>query len=467
VRIDAGAEIPVDGIVRAGECWLRREWLTGESAPIAIAVGDEVLAGSICVDASLQVRATAVGDERRRERLRLRMLEARRERPALVRFGDRCAQALLPLALFAAALAAWFGYADGGIGSAVSRAMSTLVVACPCAMGIAAPLAYWIAWAAPARRGVWLAGPEVLERLAQAQHVVFDKTGTLTAQVAIADIVYADASHALELHALIAGMQRGSRHPHAPILSSLSSTPREVDALRVVPARGQQAQHAGRTLRLGRASWLRELGVAVPCEDDRVHFAIDTQWQLAIELREALRLGAGPALRGLTDLGVASHLASGDHQARVATLQEQLPFATASGALDPEQKLKRIRALHSENVVMVGDGLNDALALAGASVGIALGAAADLSRQAAHVQSAGENPAVVPALIRFARRTRGIVLQNFAWAVAFNAVALTLGVLGKLHPIAAAFAMLGSSLIVLANSRRVGELPRLPQADAA
>jgi len=466
VSVPAAMELPVDGTVESGACWLRREWLTGESAPIAVGPGDFVVAGSVCGDAALRVRATAVGDERQREKLRQRLEEARRQRPSLVRMGDRWAQGLLFLALACAAAAFALGWRSGGSGEAVTRALSTLVVACPCAMGIAAPLVYWLAWAAPARRGVWLGGPDVIERLAAAEQVLFDKTGTLTSPDAVVeDIECAPGVDEAEFRRRVASLQEGSRHPFASALAALDPKAAPAEDIRVHAARGLAAREASHELQLGSARWMRELGVAVP-DDDRIHLAVDGVWQGSVGMGEKLRVGAGPAVRGLHSLAVGAHLASGDHLQRVEHIAARLPLDSVGGELDPEEKLQRLAGLGA-HAVMVGDGWNDSLALGRASVGIALGAAPDLARQAAHVHALDASPAVVPALIRYARRARTLVLQNFAWAVGFNAIALALGVAGKLHPIAAALAMLVSSLAVVANGRRVGDFPQLPKEQGA
>jgi Cu2+-exporting ATPase len=479
VEVHAGETVPVDGAIERGSAFLRREWLTGESIPRSAGRGDEVLAGFAPVDGSLWIRARATGSERESERLRSRLEAARRQRPTLLRAGDRAARWLLPIALFAAVVAALLGYRAAGAVEATERALAALVVACPCAMGIAAPLAFWLGWAAPARFGVWLDGPDVVERLAGIRAVLFDKTGTLTeaedSQVALQSSP--DAGWELEtLRAITASLQRHSRHPFARPLSALSDREIEFTEIQHLPARGLQATWDSHAVHLGSAALMSELGIVLAQEDvtsegPMVFLAIDRELQLRIQLDERLRFGAGPALRGLATLHVSSHVASGDQAGRVEALARLLPLDSHRAAMKPEEKLALVaRLAEAGGVAMVGDGLNDSLALAGASVGIALGHTADLTRDAAHVHALDASPAIVPALIRHARRVRGIVLQNFAWAIGFNLAALSAAALGVLHPILAAVLMAMSSFVVLANSQRARHFrcpPRTPEMPEA
>jgi heavy metal translocating P-type ATPase len=478
VELHAGDTVPVDGVIERGSSYLRREWLTGESIPRSAGVGDEVLAGFAAVDGSLWVRVRATGSERESERLRQRLEAARRQRPKLLRIGDRAASWLLPTALVAAVIAALLGYRAGGVIEATERALAALVVACPCAMGIAAPLAYWLGWAAPARSGVWLGGPDVVERLANIRAVMFDKTGTLTEtgdEELELDRMPAADWDVETLRAITAALQKHSRHPFGRSLATLSEREMEFSETQQLPARGLRATWDAHSVHLGSAALMADLGVDLPAEvnvgEGPVgYLAIDGKVQLRIRLSERLRFGAGPALRGLQHLSISSHLASGDEAGRVEALAQQLPLESHRAAMNPEEKLAFVASLAERgDVAMVGDGINDSLALAGASVGVALGQTADLTRDAAHIHAVDASPAIVPALIRHARRVRRIVLQNFAWAIGFNLAALSAAAVGMLHPILAAVLMAVSSFVVLANSQRARKFacpPRTPVATA-
>ncbi len=482
VRVEAGQQIPVDGVVLEGRAWVRSDWLTGESQPRAVGVDEQVLAGSIATDASLTVRATSTGSNCRKERLRRLLDDARGSRPPLVNLGDRMAGVLLVVALVVAVVAFGLGWREGGAVSAISRTVAALVVACPCAMGIAAPLAFWNAWSAPAAQGIWLRSPEVVERLAQVSHVVFDKTGTLTqpGRENIAVDLLVEGWSKERVLGVVSALEKEVRHPLAEVLRAPLGPVTTVflDDVRAVPGRGVTGVGAadfaqGHAFTLGSRRFMTEEGMAglpspVETSDHELFLACEGRIVARILLEERIRFGAGPAMRGLRSLGVSTELMSGDHEPRVRATANQLHIGASHGGVLPEQKLQKLRdRAGAHHVAMVGDGMNDAPAMAGAWVGIALAGATDLTRSAAHVTAIDASPAAVPALIRHARKARRVVLQNFAWAIAYNGVALFLAATGHLQPMMAAMVMLLSSFTVTLSSRRAGAFPRLPREQSS
>jgi heavy metal translocating P-type ATPase len=496
VEVAAGAVLPADGVVVEGEAGVDESMLTGESRLVRKEPGSEVAGGTCSVDGRLRVRVTAPVSESAAARIEALLAGARRERSRAERLADAVAGVLTPM-LFAVAVAAGvaWGLRDG-VDRGVLVAISVLVVACPCGLGIATPVAVWVALQAAARRGVVVRSAPVLERLASVGRVLFDKTGTLTdahPQVRAVAVAPGGQRTPAEILATCAALESGIEHPLARAIARAHSAVAAGDAppaeeVRAVAGAGVEGRVGGRRVAVGSARLAAErlgretpgwepcdwspVGGAAPGDGEptTVAFVVEDGRLLgAIGFAERPRDGAASALGEVRALGLGVSVVSGDASAR-AIVPALVSRDEVEVGLAPADKLDRIRRLRRAGgsgagaIAMVGDGINDAPALAAADVGIAVAGATDLARLTADVAILGGDLAAVPWLVRHARRVRRVAAQNLAWAFGYNLVAVGLAAAGWLSPLVASLAMIASSAAVVANARRLGERPPGPAA---
>ena len=471
VRIRAGERIAVDGMIVEGRSDIDRALVTGEALPVAVSPGSVVEAGAVNLSCPLVVRVDARHGERFIDRIGVRMLELSGAKSATALLAERFARLLVPAALLLSAISFCYGlYHAGNVAEAALRALSVLVAACPCAVGLALPLAYATAPATAARQGILFRDPASLEALASAKEMLFDKTGTLTAgALEVVDVVGASRQEVLQL---AAQAEAGIAHPIAEAIERAASRAGAQPAGAMADIRPQRHDQGtrwhdpqtGRTVLVGAASWLVAQGIAMPDGPSaltpgttRVEVARDGVWLGALILRDRLRVGAREAVETLHQAGLTTRLVTGDRQ------EPALAVAAAVGlALDrvhagclPEDKVAWISAAERP-VVFVGDGINDALALAAADCGVAVqGASATAVATAGVVIASGGLGGVIQAW-RLARRTLWVVRQNLAFSIVYNVAILGWAASGAIPPVAAAVAMLASSLSVVANTARLG-----------
>lgn len=476
VRVLAGEAVPVDGEVERGASRLDESSLRGESRPRTVGPGDRLLAGSINLDGQLWARAETVGEGTVLALLERSLAEARARRPALQRIADRVAAFFVPavvaLALGVFAAQAW----RGALAEGILRGLSVLLISCPCALGLAAPLACWHGLRRAARRGILFDGPETIERAARVDRLFFDKTGTLTLPVAaLRSTVTAPGLARGEALRLAASLESSSPHPIARgLLAAARAAGVAVtspEAARTVAGRGVEGRLDGRLLRLGSPRWARELGVEISLAgddaDDRLAVLLMEEGRVLarFELGEELRPDAASALAELRRMGVDLAILSGDRADATRRLGERLGLPAAGGLL-PEEKVARLAEARAEarhgsrsgRVAMVGDGLNDAPVLAAADVGIALASASELAASSGNVRLTADRLAAVPQTLAIARSVRRRIALNLAWAFGFNGIGLALAAAGRLSPVFAAIAMVLSSLVVVKISSGAGRL---------
>lgn len=455
ILVGLGERIGVDGVVEEGTSSLDASLVTGESQPAPAAQGVAVFAGTLNLDAPITVRATATGERTLlSECVRLiEAAEARRSR--FVVLTDRIARRYAPTVHGAALATFLFWYFGWGVGlqPALLNAAAVLIVTCPCALALAVPAVQVIATSRLLRAGVLLKSPTALERLARLDTVVFDKTGTLTEPVL--GLVHAEAVDPAALR-LAASLALASRHPLARSLAAAAGAVPAAEGVVEMPGKGLTLRTAAGEVRLGSRAfcgdataaastgpelWLARPGLAP------VRFAFD----------ERLRVDARETVARLRRFGVAVRLLSGDRAESVALAAESVGIVDWQAACSPVEKvaaIERLTAGHS--VLMVGDGLNDGPSLAAATVSASPSSAADVSQTVADVVFQGRRLFPVVAVIAMARRARSVMRQNLALAVGYNAVMVPLAMMGWVTPWLAAAAMSSSSLLVMANSFRVG-----------
>ncbi|PKP84136.1 MAG: ATPase, partial [Alphaproteobacteria bacterium HGW-Alphaproteobacteria-2] len=448
----------VDGVIEVGETEIDRAALTGESLPVFAGPGAEVSAGEVNLTGVLTVRVTARGEDTRLHRIANLVALAETARNRYTSLADRAARAYAPgvFVLGFVAFAGWMVW-SGDLRTAVNVAIATLIITCPCALGLAVPAVVTAASGRLYRAGVLLKSGTALERLAEVDTVVFDKTGTLTLGLPEAD---APLEHGAEALALAAGLARGSSHPLAQALRQAAETegvePAVVTALREVPGHGVEGLWQGQRLRLGRAAWA---GTDAGAGTDRTAtwLAVQGQPLRAYTFTDRPRPGAAETVAALVAAGCRVLLFSGDSRGAVAQTAARIGIAEWRAALTPEEKLAEVEALSvaGARVLMVGDGLNDTGALAAAHVSAAPGSALDVARVASDIVILGQRLDALADCLATARRARARISENFAISWVYNAVAVPIALAGLVTPFAAALAMSASSISVSLNALRL------------
>ena len=471
VRVRAGEEIPVDGRVIEGASDVSEPALTGESAPRLVGPGDIVFAGSVAVDGALVLEA-AGESETLVSRVDRWTREARSRRAPVEIAADRFVARFVPgVALIALGSALAWGVAGGDWARGGLAALSVLVVACPCALGIATPMATTIAITRAAGRGTLLRSGAVLEALDRIRLAAFDKTGTITRGRATVRAIRVDPAAEMPEEDILrraAAVEAAVDHPFARAIVLWARERRiaipEACEIHVIAGGGAGGRVDIQRVLLGSRSLLAREGVSNLDRFDgnsgnsAVGVAIDGRLVGVIELEDPVRPEARAAIEGLKSLGMAVALLSGDRAASVSSAAEEAGFDRAHADLDPQAKLevlRRWRGDYAGGVMMIGDGINDAPALAAATAGIAFGAASGLARQTADAVILRENLREVSELVVLSRRTMRVVRQNLVWAFGYNAVGILMAAFGFLRPVVAAAAMVLSSLFVVGNSLRL------------
>ncbi len=475
VRVLPGERIPADGVVLEGQSHVDESMLTGEPIPKAKGPGDEVVGGTVNGEGVLVVRVTRVGEATVLAQMARLVEEAQAYKPRVQEVADRIASVFVPIVLIIALITftLWILYGPG-LSYAFVALLSVLLIACPCAMGLATPAAIAVATGRAAEMGLLFRKGTALEALARADTVVLDKTGTLTRGKPTLVRVLPFGLSREEALRLAAALERGSEHPIAKAVleaaQGLPQTPAE--EVRALPGEGVEGRVEGRRLHLGGPALMARLGVPLPQEAQALaeegytplYLAEGTRLLCAFAVFDPPRPEAKEVVAALKGLGLKLVLLTGDHPAPAKRVAEALGIPEVLAGVKPEGKVEAIRRLQAEGrkVVFVGDGINDAAALAQADVGLAMGSGTDIALEAGDVILLNPDLRGVVNAVRLARRTLRTIYLNFFWAYAYNVVLIPVaagalypffGLL--LNPMLAAAAMSLSSLFVLTNSLRL------------
>nr|WP_258396591.1 cation-translocating P-type ATPase [Streptomyces sp. Amel2xB2] len=484
-----GERVATDGTVVEGNSALDLSLVTGESRPVESGPGSRVVGGALNSGGMLVVRAGAVGADTQLARITRLVEDAQTGKTAAQRLADAVAAVFVPAVLTVAVtvLGFWLG-AGAAAQSAVTAAVAVLVVACPCALGLATPTALLAATGRGAQLGVLVSGPRALESLRRIDTVVLDKTGTLTTgRMSVLDVTVDDGGNgdrdggdadgggdpARSLR-LAAAVERSSAHPVAAAITAhaaaTSARPlARATEFRELPGRGAEADVEGHRVRVGRTDGGEGLPAALPArlrdavrtaeEEGRtaVLVTVDGVPDSVVRLGDALRSDAYRAVDRLRRLGLDPVLATGDAEAAARAVAGQLGIDEVHAGVSPEEKAALVRRLREEGgrVAVVGDGVNDAAALAEADLGIAMSGGADAAIGAADITLTREDIQCLPDAVHLARRALGTVRANLLWAFGYNLVTVPLAAVGLLNPMFAAAAMSASSLLVVGNSLRL------------
>jgi Cu+-exporting ATPase len=477
VLVLPGERFPVDAVILEGRTTVDESMLTGESTPLAREVGGRVLAGSLNYDGAVVCQAQSLGEATVLAQITRMVEQAQGSRAPMERLADRASAIFVPVVLGLAVLtfAVWL-IATGSLQLALANTVAVLVIACPCAMGLAVPAALTVAVGRGAQLGVLFKGGEALERLAHLDAIVLDKTGTLTVGRPVLAAVHPLAGHEQnDLLRMAAAAEERSNHPlaHAIIdyAHGLGLTWKPAEDVQILPGRGLTALVEGHHCVLGNEELFKEFFIPLPeaiappeAGVTRLWMALDNLPVGYFDARDALRPDAAEAIAALRNSGLRVLMLTGDSLGAAAPIASQAGITEVEAGLDPAGKLARIRSLQKSGlrVAMVGDGINDAAALAQADAGIAMGTGADLAQEAGDVLLLRTQPSAIPAALGLARQTLRIMRQNLGWAVGYNLLGIPLAA-GLLYPVfhilltpwLAAAAMALSSVCVLGNSLRL------------
>ncbi len=473
-----GEKVATDGDVLDGRSAVDAALVTGEPVPVEVGPGDEVTGGTISTSGRLEVRATRVGEETRLAQMARLVEQAQSGKAEAQRLADRVAAVFVPAVVVLAllTLAGWL-LLGGGATAAFTAAVAVLVIACPCALGLATPTALLVGTGRGAQLGILIRGPEVLESTRRVDTVVLDKTGTVTTgRMSLVDVVAAPGEDATEVVRVAAALEQASEHPVARAVVAAAHASGEVDlapvrAFTTLDGLGVRGEVEGRALVVGRPRLVEErcgplpaaLADAVGAGETAGRTAVVVAWddraRGVLVVGDTVKDGAADAVATLRDLGLEPVLLTGDNRRAAHAVAAQVGIDPGSVVAEvlPAEKLAAVRRLQGEGrvVAMVGDGVNDAAALAAADLGIAIGTGTDVAIEAADLTLVRGDLRLAPDAVRLSRRTLGTIRANLFWAFAYNVAALPLAAAGLLDPMIAGLAMALSSVFVVTNSLRL------------
>lgn len=455
--VAAGDRMPVDGLILDGSGEADASLVTGETQPVQLAPGDSVYSGMVNLTGTLTLRATAARDNSLLAEI-ARLVEAgEQNRSSYVRLADRAARLYAPVvhALALATLLGWI-FIGNDPRAGILNAIAVLIITCPCALALAVPAVQIVACGRLYREGVLVKSGDALERLATAGRAIFDKTGTLTLGKPKLLNPHALRPETIELAAKLA---RSSRHPVSRAVADAAGEGETARDIREVPGGGIEGMVEGKRVRFGSAGWIGvESGKAgLEAHAMEAWLQVEDQAPVRFVFSDTLRADAKEAIAAIKARGLETELLSGDRAGPVAAVARDLGIEQTQAELKPTEKIARIEALSQagENPLMVGDGINDAPALAAAHVSISMGSAAEISRSAADLVIQGDRLAAIPIALDVARASRRRVFENFTLAAVYNCIAVPLAVFGFVTPLVAAIAMSGSSILVTGNAMRL------------
>ncbi|MBV1777504.1 heavy metal translocating P-type ATPase [Paeniglutamicibacter sp. ABSL32-1] len=476
-----GEKVATDGFVASGHSAVDTALVTGESLPVEVGPGDTVIGATINTSGRLLVRATRVGKDTTLAQMGRLVSQAQTGKAPIARLADRISAVFVPIVLGIAVLTfvLWL-VITGDMNAAFAASVAVLVIACPCALGLATPIGLLVGSGRGAQLGILIRGPQVLEDTRKIDTVLLDKTGTITeGNLAVTSTAPANGLDAATLLALAGAAESGSEHPiaHAIVAAARAEAPLpESEAFSSAPGGGVKARVGRQTVVVGRMSWMRENGIdlddthqamlreAQETGSTSIMVGVDGTFAGLVNLSDTIKESSAGAIARLRELGLRPVLLTGDNAAVAAQVAARVGIAGEDVFADvfPEGKAQAVRRLQDEGrvVAMVGDGVNDAPALAQADLGIAMGSGTDVAIEAADLTIMGNDLAQVAQSIELSRKTLGTIKMNLFWAFAYNTAGIPIAALGFLNPMIAGAAMAASSVLVVANSLRLRSFGR-------
>ena len=452
--IATGERLPVDATLLSETATLNTSLVTGESLPMDEQAGGRIYAGSINLGDPIQVSVASRTDDSLIGEISKLLDAGEQKRSKYRQIADKAAEIYVPAVhtLAAAALIGWL-VATGDFRIALYTAISVLVITCPCALALAAPVVQIVAAGRLFQKGVFLKSGDALERIAACDHIIFDKTGTLTElspEFEDDDTTRDDINRAAEL-------ARGSRHPLSRALVSAACPGPVANDVVEHEGLGLSGTLGGKPARLGSWEWVSDGRSAPPPQEAGLWFWIEGRDPVALPLNETIKPGAAEMLAGLDALGITYEVCSGDQSDRVSRLAERLNISACQGGMKPTDKAARIEQLNAtgKHVLMVGDGLNDAGALALAHAALTPGGAIDIARTASDAVYSADSLSGIETILTVAKSSQRRIRENFSLAFVYNLIAVPIALAGLVTPLIAALAMSGSSIVVTLNALRV------------
>ena len=475
-----GEKIATDGVVEEGSSAIDASLLTGESVPVEVGPGDPVTGATLNAGGRLVVRATRIGADTQLAQIGRLVVDAQNGKAAVQRLADRISAVFVPIviALAVATLGVWIALGEG-TASAFTAAVAVLIIACPCALGLATPTALLVGTGRGAQLGILIKGPEILESTRRIDTVVLDKTGTVTTgKMALVDVFTAPGTDAAEVLRLVGALEHASEHPIArAIAAGAAAQVGELPAVESFTNReglGVEGIVEGHAVVAGRAALLETWALHLPVDlvaakdaaESKAQTAVVAGWdgeaRAVIVVADTVKTTSAEAIRQLRDLGLHPVLLTGDNEASARAVAAQVGIDEVIAEVLPAEKVDVVRRLQGEGrvVAMVGDGVNDAAALAQADLGLSMGTGTDAAIEAGDLTLVRGDLTAAPDAIRLARRTLGTIKTNLFWAFAYNVAAIPLAAAGFLNPMIAGAAMALSSVFVVSNSLRLRRFAR-------
>ena len=464
-----GERIATDGVVEDGASAVDTSLLTGESLPVEVGAGDAVVGSTINVDGVLTIRATRVGADTQLAQISRLVMQAQAGKAPVQRLADRISAVFVPavIAISLVTLAAWW-LVTGDVEAAFTAAVAVLIIACPCALGLATPTAILVGTGRGAQLGILIRGPEVLEDTRRASIIVLDKTGTVTTgRMALQDVLVARGEDPVVVGTMAAAVERGSEHPVARAIAGGLDVPPAADFANH-RGLGVTGRVDGIAVAVGRPAWVADMvaaaGVpaaladAIDAAEGRGATVVAVGWDGAVRgalvVADAIRPTSARAITLLRELGLQPVLLTGDNTRSARAVADAVGIHDVRAEVMPEDKVAVVRDLQATgaSVAMTGDGVNDAAALAQADLGIAMGAGTDAAIEASDITLVRSDLLSAVDAIRLSRRTLRTIKGNLFWAFAYNVAMIPLAAVGLLSPLFAGAAMAFSSVFVVANS---------------
>ena len=472
IMIRPGESFPVDGMIVSGDTSCDESMLTGESHPIIKNIGDSVIGGAINIDSSIEIQATAIGSDTVLSKIAAIVKEAQGSKAAIQSLADKISSVFVPAVLITSFITfiIYFAFLHASFNDSILPTIAILLIACPCALGLATPTAITVAIGTGAKHGIIIRNADALEKAGNIDIVAFDKTGTLTiGKPLLQTIQIANRTYTRDtLISYASAIEQYSLHPFAQAIIKECQEIMHADSVQEIPGKGMIGIIQGHRIHIGNLSWLSDQGISfaeiqnqdLKQEHSILGMSIDNIPAGLFIFADEIRDESIDVITNLHQSGIRTIMLSGDHPDTAMAIAKKIGILEVIAGILPHQKLERIDEFQKQGhrIAMIGDGINDAPALAKAHLGIAMGSGTDIAKNTADITIMNTDLYAVLKAIRLSKNTMRIIKQNFFWAFIFNIIGIPLAASGNLSPTFAAAAMACSSVSVISNSLRLKKL---------